>query len=113
MMGLLSKTRTLLEIVRQNNKGWPAFVWNTGMAQMRHAWPLMPPVYIAIEPTNACNAKCPVCETGKNEMARRKGMLDKQTYERIIGTVSKPTNSPPFYFIAKPFLTHNAKETNP
>src|SRR3546814_1131716 len=110
MMGLLSKTRTLLEIVRQNNKGWPAFVWNTGMAQMRHAWPLMPPVHIAIEPTNACNAKCPVCETGKNEMARSKGMLDKQTYERFIGKVSKHTNSLLFYFMGEPFLNKHAYE---
>lgn len=109
-MSILSKTRTVFSIARQNNKGWPAFVWNTGMAQMGRAWPLMPPVHIAIEPTNACNAMCPVCETGKNEMDRRKGMLDKQVYEQFIDQVTKHTNSLLFYFMGEPFLNKHAYE---
>ena len=109
-MGLLSKARTVYKIGRQNNKGWPAFVWNTGMAQMRRPWPLMPPVHVAIEPTNACNAKCPVCETGKNEMDRRKGMLDAAMYRQFIDKVAKHTNSLLFYFMGEPFLNKHAYE---
>lgn len=107
-MSLLSKTRTVYRIAKANPKGWPSFVWNTGMAQMGKTWPLLPPVHIAIEPTNACNAKCPVCETGKNEMLRRKGMLDKQAYETFIDRIAKHTNSVMFYFMGEPFLNKHA-----
>lgn len=107
-MGVLSKARTVYRIGKSNPKGWPSFVWNTGMAQMRRSGPLMPPVHVAIEPTNACNAKCPVCETGKNEMVRRKGMLDKQAYENFVGRIAKHTNSLMYYFMGEPFLNKHA-----
>jgi radical SAM protein with 4Fe4S-binding SPASM domain len=107
-MGLLSKATTAVRIARTGAKGWPSFLWNTALAQQRIAGPLMPPVHIAIEPTNGCNAKCPVCETGKNEMVRRKGMLDKQAYETFIDRVAKHTNSLLFYFMGEPFLNKHA-----
>jgi MoaA/NifB/PqqE/SkfB family radical SAM enzyme len=109
-MGLLSKTRTAYQIARTGAKGWPSFVWNTALAQQRIVGPLLPPVHIAIEPTNGCNAKCPVCETGKNEMLRRKGMLDKQAYEVFVNRVAKHTNSLLFYFMGEPFLNKHAYE---
>ena len=107
-MGLASKIRTTTRIARSGAKGWPSFVWNTAMATYRQVGPLMPPVHIAIEPTNACNAKCPVCETGKNEMYRTKGMLDKQAYESFVTRVSKHTNSLLYYFMGEPFLNKHA-----
>jgi MoaA/NifB/PqqE/SkfB family radical SAM enzyme len=107
-MGILSKTRTAYRIARTGAKGWPSFVWNTAMAQRGIVGPLLPPVHISIEPTNGCNAKCPVCETGKNEMLRRKGMLDRQAYEQFIGRIATHTNSLMFYFMGEPFLNKHA-----
>lgn len=107
-MGVISKIRTVSRIAKANPKGWQSFVWNTGMAQMGRVGPLMAPVHIAIEPTNACNAKCPVCETGKNEMDRRKGMLDKQAYETFVDQTAKHTNSLLYYFMGEPFLNKHA-----
>lgn len=107
-VGVLSKARTVYRIARANPKGWKSYVWNTGMAQMGLTWPLMSPVYLSIEPTNACNAKCPVCETGKNEMARRKGMLDKDVYEKFIDQVAPTTNSLLLYFMGETFLHKHA-----
>lgn len=109
-MGLISKTRTVSRLAWQHPKGWKSFVWNTWMAQQRRVGPLMPPVHIAIEPTNACNAKCPVCETGKNEMDRRKGMLDKHLYEDFVNRVAPHTNSLMYYFMGEPFLNKHAYE---
>jgi radical SAM protein with 4Fe4S-binding SPASM domain len=109
-MGVLSKSRTAYGIARTGAKGWPSFLWNTALAQQRIVGPLMPPVHVAIEPTNACNAKCPVCETGKNEMLRRKGMLDKQAYEVFVDRVARHTNSLLFYFMGEPFLNKHAYE---
>lgn len=107
-MSIVSKASTALRIARSGAKGWPNFVWNTAMANYRRVGPLLPPVHVAIEPTNACNAKCPVCETGKNEMLRRKGMLDRQAYEIFIDRVAKHTNSLLFYFMGEPFLNKHA-----
>jgi MoaA/NifB/PqqE/SkfB family radical SAM enzyme len=107
-VGLANKLRTVTRIARTGAKGWPSFVWNTAMANYRRVGPLMPPVHIAIEPTNACNAKCPVCETGKNEMLRRKGMLDRKAYESFIDRVAMHTNSLLFYFMGEPFLNKHA-----
>jgi len=109
-MGILSKLRTAYGIARQGPKGWPSFVWNTGMAQMRKVWPLLPPVHIAIEPTNACNAKCPVCETGKGEMRRRTGLLDVEQFKRFVDKTAATTNSILLYFMGETFLNKNAYE---
>jgi len=108
VMGLVSKARTAFGIARTGAKGWPSFLWNTAMAQYRRVGPLMAPVHIAIEPTNACNAKCPVCETGRDEMTRRKGMLDQQAYRTFIDRIASHTNSLLFYFMGEPFLNKNA-----
>ena len=43
--------------------------------RLNKAGPLMTPAHIAIEPTNACNTKCPVCETGKDESVKNKGLV--------------------------------------
>lgn len=107
-MGIFSKSKTVIKIAKENPKGWPSFVWNTGMAQMKKTWPLLPPVHIAIEPTNACNAKCPVCETGKNEMTRKKGLLDQKEYEKFVDQIAPTTNSLMLYFMGETFLHKKA-----
>jgi radical SAM protein with 4Fe4S-binding SPASM domain len=109
-MNLFRKLRTAYGIARQNPKGWPSFVWNTGMAQIKKVGPLLPPVHIALEPTNACNAKCPVCETGKGEMQRRTGLLAFDAYKRFIDKAAPTTNSMLLYFMGETFLNKNAYE---
>ncbi|NKC11592.1 MAG: radical SAM protein [Gammaproteobacteria bacterium] len=107
-MSVWTKTRTIYRLARANPRGWPSFVWNTGLAQMRRVGPLMAPVHVSIEPTNACNARCPVCETGKDEMHRRKGLLDKQAYEQFVDDICGTTNSLMYYFMGEPFLNKHA-----
>jgi radical SAM protein with 4Fe4S-binding SPASM domain len=78
------------------------------MAQLKKVGPLLPPVHIALEPTNACNAKCPVCETGKGEMKRRTGLLGLEVYKRFIDKAAPTTNSMLLYFMGETFLNKNA-----
>lgn len=42
-----------------------------------------PPI-ILIEPTNFCNAKCPLCPTGLGQLKRDKGFMDFDLYKKII-----------------------------
>ena len=107
-MSFYSKSRTIYRLAKANPRGWQSYVWNTGMAQMRKTWPLMPPVYLSVEPTNACNALCPVCETGKNEMVRRKGLLDRAAYEKFVDQVAPTTNTLLLYFMGETFLHKHA-----
>lgn len=107
-MNVLSKLKTTYAIAREAPKGWPSYVWNTGMAQLGRSWPLLPPVHIALEPTNACNAACPVCETGRREMSRPKGMLDLKDFTRFVDRNARTTNSMLLYFMGETFLNKHA-----
>jgi len=91
-------------------KGWKSLLYNTAMAKARVSGPLMRPVHISIEPTNVCNARCPVCETGNQSMPRPAGMLDKGSYERLIDEVAPYTSTLLFYFMGEPFLNKHAYE---
>ncbi len=109
-MGIGNKMRTVTRLARQRPRGWKSLIYNTAMHEMRRAGPLMAPVHISIEPTNACNARCPVCETGKNEMQRAKGFLDFDLYKSFIDDVAATTNTLMYYFMGEPFLRAEAYE---
>jgi MoaA/NifB/PqqE/SkfB family radical SAM enzyme len=42
------------------------------------------PLILTIEPTNACNLRCPHCFTGMGEQGREKSMVDMGFYQRVI-----------------------------
>ncbi len=107
-MSFISKITTLSKIIASNQRGWKSLVWNTSMARLNKAGPLMTPAHIAIEPTNACNAKCPVCETGKDEMLRTKGLLDRKKFELLIDKNFRSINTLMYYFMGEPFLNKNS-----
>lgn len=107
-MPIRSKIRTLSRLVRSRPRGWRSLIYNTAMARARLTGPLMPPVHVAIEPTNACNARCPVCETGKGDMARPAGMLDFPAYRTLIDAIWPQTPMLMFYFMGEPFLNRHA-----
>jgi radical SAM protein with 4Fe4S-binding SPASM domain len=42
------------------------------------------PAELAIEPTNYCNASCPLCPTGSKQLKRAKGYMDFALFKKII-----------------------------
>ncbi|KAF0119208.1 MAG: radical SAM superfamily protein [Rhodospirillaceae bacterium] len=78
------------------------------MAKLGRPGPLMMPVHLTIEPTNACNLRCPVCETGNGSLSRAKGMLDPDVYRAFIDQVAPTTAVLMFYFMGEPFLNKHA-----
>ena len=64
------KAKLVSNLLTTRPKGWKSLLWNSSMAQLR-AGPLMEPVHVSIEPTNASNARCPSCETGKGDLLER------------------------------------------
>jgi len=42
------------------------------------------PYGLLIEPTSACNLRCPLCPTGRGTLGRRPGMMDMSLYSAIL-----------------------------
>lgn len=66
------------------------------------------PIALTIEPTNVCNLKCSVCETGAGIMRRPKGFMSLNQFEAILSNVGKQVNTLLFYFMGEPFLNKEA-----
>lgn len=107
MRSVLRKIKTVGQLGLRHPRGWKSLVFNTGMARARKVGPLMRPVHVSIEPTNVCNARCPVCETGKGEMTRPVGMLDFKNYKKLIDDIWPTTSVLMFYFMGEPFLNRH------
>lgn len=101
---LARKMKLVAEMVSKRPKGWRSLLWNSSMAQLRRPGPLMAPVHVSIEPTNACNARCPVCETGKGDMKRKSGFLDEHLYRAFIDEAAPTTAVLLYYFMGEPFM---------
>ena len=62
------------------------------------------PISMAIEPTTACNLRCPDCPSGLRSFTRPTGRLDTQLFEKIIQEVSDHLLYLTFYFQGEPYL---------
>lgn len=60
------------------------------------------PTHLWFEPTNTCNAKCPLCPTGIDQLSRPKAFLDFDLYKQIIDEVHPKTVR--FWNYGEPFL---------
>jgi radical SAM protein with 4Fe4S-binding SPASM domain len=66
------------------------------------------PVYLTIEPTNTCDLRCPVCETGAGILHREKGHMSLGNFKLIIDKLGGHVNTLLFYFMGEPFLNKDA-----
>jgi radical SAM protein with 4Fe4S-binding SPASM domain len=62
------------------------------------------PVSITIEPTNICNLRCPVCETGAGLLERKPQMMTYDEFVKILEKVGPGANHVMFYYMGEPFL---------
>ena len=62
------------------------------------------PISMAIEPTTACNLRCPECPSGLRSFTRPTGRLDTGLFEKIIQDVSEHLIYLTFYFQGEPYL---------
>lgn len=97
-----------MRLVGRRPKGWRSLMFNTAMAKARRSGPLMMPVHVSIEPTNACNMRCPVCETGNGSLGRVKQILDPDVYRSFIDDIAPTTSVLLFYFMGEPFLNKHS-----
>lgn len=62
------------------------------------------PISMAIEPTTACNLRCPECPSGLRSFTRPTGKLDIDLFVRIMKEVSDYLIYLTFYFQGEPYL---------
>ncbi len=62
------------------------------------------PISIAVEPTTACNLRCPECPSGLRSFTRPTGKLDTPLFEKIINEIEDHLIYLTFYFQGEPYL---------
>jgi radical SAM protein with 4Fe4S-binding SPASM domain len=94
----------LLEAVQRRPRGYWNFMLNAISQILGLRKPLGDPVSITIEPTNLCNLRCPVCETGANILERKPQMMTYREFVKIIDKVGPGANHVMLYYMGEPFL---------
>ncbi len=62
------------------------------------------PISISVEPTTACNLRCPECPSGLRSFTRPTGNLDASSFYRLIDEIGDTLIYLIFYFQGEPFL---------
>lgn len=65
------------------------------------------PISLSIEPTTACNLRCPECPSGLRAFSRPTGMLQPDFFERTIDELAPTLTYLIFYFQGEPYLNRN------
>jgi radical SAM protein with 4Fe4S-binding SPASM domain len=58
----------------------------------------------SIEPTTACNLRCPECPTGMQSLSREKGTMSVEVFRKILDKLSPTLFYLTLYFQGEPFL---------
>jgi radical SAM protein with 4Fe4S-binding SPASM domain len=69
------------------------------------------PVSISIEPTTACNLRCPECPSGLRSFSRPTGMMGQDTFQKIIHELHENLSYLILYFQGEPYLNPRFFET--
>ncbi len=62
------------------------------------------PISISLEPTTACNLRCPECPSGLRSFTRDTGNIDPELYKGILDQLAGHTTYVLFYFQGEPFI---------
>lgn len=62
------------------------------------------PISLSIEPTTACNLRCPECPSGLRSFTRPTGKLDQQLFKTILDEIGDTLAYLIFYFQGEPYL---------
>ncbi len=62
------------------------------------------PFTVSIEPTTACNLRCPECPSGLRSFTRATGIMKMDLFEKTVGDLSNHLMYLYFYFQGEPYL---------
>lgn len=79
-------------------------------ASLKTSRPFGYPAYAQIEPSSACNLKCPLCPTTEGHLGRYQANLDLATFQKYIDEVGKYLVHITFWGWGEPFINRNLCE---
>lgn len=87
-------------------------VWNAGLVffsyhysrNIRKPVQLGLPYSLTIEPTTACNLRCPECPSGLRQFSRDTGNLKKDFFTKVLGETHRELLTLMFYFQGEPYI---------
>ena len=81
-------------------------IWSSYQRAKRTKEPVIKglPINISIEPTTACNLRCPECPSGLRSFTRPTGNLKQQLFHRVIDELGDDLLSLTFYFQGEPYI---------
>ena len=62
------------------------------------------PVSLGVEPTTACNLRCPMCVSGTRSFTRPVGRMRPETFQKIVDEAAPYLSYLIFYFQGEPYL---------
>jgi len=62
------------------------------------------PILLTLEPTNTCNLRCPVCETGSGRLNREPKMMKIEEFKYILDKFDENLKILYLYYMGEPFL---------
>lgn len=68
------------------------------------------PIAIAVEPTTACNLRCPQCPSGLRSFNRPTGNLKIQEFQKWLEPIKNKVWAVTFYFQGEPFIHPDVEE---
>lgn len=83
-----------------------AAVWSSFRRARQTGEPVIDglPISISIEPTTACNLRCPECPSGLRSFTRPTGNLKPELFHRVIDELGDTLWSLTFYFQGEPYI---------
>ncbi|MEO8066568.1 MAG: SPASM domain-containing protein [Flavobacteriales bacterium] len=81
-------------------------IWSSYQRAKRTKEPIIKglPINISIEPTTACNLRCPECPSGLRSFTRPTGNLKQPLFTRVIDELANDLLSLTFYFQGEPYI---------
>jgi len=62
-----------------------------------------PPHHIAAEVTNFCNLRCPMCKLGQRSLGRERGLMDFESFRRLLDEITPYVRRISFPWYGEPF----------
>ncbi len=62
------------------------------------------PISVSVEPTTSCNLRCPECPSGLRSFTRPTGMLQSDTFDKVLNDLKSYLSYMIFYFQGEPYL---------
>lgn len=100
----MERIKKVLNLIMWRPKGWKNILLNQWAAMRGKVCIPSLPTLATIEVASICNLRCPVCETGSEQLNRAQGLMSFENFKKIIDKIYRYINTIFLYWMGEPFL---------